>query len=53
MSRLCAELGGFDGEVVEAGGFEVLEVGGELGGLRGVSCCAFSRSASVSCAGVP
>ncbi len=30
-----AEDGGFDGEVVEAGGLDVLEVGGELGGAGG------------------
>ena len=33
-----AEGDGLDAEVVEAGGFEVLDVGGELGGAGGEGC---------------
>ncbi len=44
MSSLRAELAGFDAEIADAGGFEVFEVGGELGGLRGVAAAVLAQS---------
>ena len=40
---LRAKLAGFDAEIADAGGFEMFEVGGELGGLRGVAAAVLAQ----------
>ncbi len=43
MAVVFAEGDGLDGEVVEAGGLDVLDVGGELCGAGGEGCALFAE----------
>jgi hypothetical protein len=40
---LSAELAGFNGEIADAGSFEMLQVCGELRGLRGMAAAALAQ----------